>query len=204
MNIKRIILLLSLCSLVSCGLFKGSKSKKKDQGSVAGKNRTNEDEDLLALSDNLSGSEEIDDSDSLSDKNPSVSNKGVSSKPANDMQNELKTYKVEKSETLMMVSFKLYGDYRRWKRLAVLNKKLVKGNVISEGAELNYYPLATPFVWEPKGSPYLIKLNDNLGMISKSIYKDQKYWKVLWDNNKPMIKDPNLIFAGFTLYYPTE
>ena len=26
-------------------------------------------------------------------------------------------------------------------------------------------------------------------------------WKNIWNNNKPLIRDPNKIFAGFTLYY---
>ena len=38
-------------------------------------------------------------------------------------------------------------------------------------------------------------------IISKKKYGTPVRWKSIWDNNKPMIKDPNLIFAGFTLYY---
>jgi len=41
-----------------------------------------------------------------------------------------------------------------------------------------------------------------LGVISTKVYDgEKKYWKKLWENNKPMIRDPNLIFAGFTIFY---
>ena len=52
------------------------------------------------------------------------------------------------------------------------------------------------------GNPYLIKSGDTLGKISNTTYGTIKYWKNIWNNNKPLIKDPNKIFAGFTIYTP--
>ncbi len=114
----------------------------------------------------------------------------------------LKQYTVQQNETLMMISFKLYGDYARWKELANENASTLKGGtVVRTGMILNYVSPAEEFVWNPQGNPYLIKTGDTLGTISKEVYATVKKWKLLWENNKPLIKDPNKIYAGFTMYY---
>ena len=113
-----------------------------------------------------------------------------------------KIYTVQKNETLMLVAFKLFGDYSKWKTLSASNQDVLKGStVLKEGMVLKYTAPAEEFVWNPEGLPYLIRTGDTLGKISGNVYGTQKKWKSIWDNNKPMIKDPNLIFAGFTLYY---
>ena len=108
-------------------------------------------------------------------------------------------YTVKRGETLMLVAFNIYGDYARWRELARMNN-ISSGN-ISEGMVLNYTEPATKFVWSPKGEPHLIKRGETLGSISQDKYNTRSKWRLLYDNNRPMIKDPNLIFAGFTLYY---
>ncbi|MGE3611246.1 MAG: hypothetical protein AB7I27_16760 [Bacteriovoracaceae bacterium] len=114
----------------------------------------------------------------------------------------LKDYKVQKHETLMMIAFKLYGDYEKWKDIANNNAKVLKGSLaVREGMVLKYQAPAEEFVWNPSGLPYLIRTGDTLGKISGNVYKDIKKWKLIWDNNRPLIKDPNKIFAGFTIYY---
>lgn len=113
-----------------------------------------------------------------------------------------KTYTVQKNETLMMVAFKLYGDYGKWKELANYNRDVLKGSTfVRNGMNLKYMAPAEEFVWNPQGLPYLIRTGDTLGGISTNVYQTSKKWKMIWDNNRPLIKDPNRIFAGFTLYY---
>ena len=108
-------------------------------------------------------------------------------------------YTVKKGETLMLVAFNIYGDYARWREIANMNN--ISSGSISEGMVLNYTEPATKFVWNPKGLPHLIKSGETLGSISQDKYNTRSKWRLLYDNNRPMIKDPNLIFAGFTLYY---
>ncbi len=108
-------------------------------------------------------------------------------------------YTVEKNDTLMYIAFKIYGDYGKWKELAEMNPG--KNGNLKVGEVLKFTPPAEKFVWNPKGNPYLIKTGDTLGIISKDVYGVVKRWREIYDNNRPMIKDPNLIFAGFTLYY---
>ncbi len=110
-------------------------------------------------------------------------------------------YEVQKGETLMWIAFKLYGDYRKWKDLKASNEELAQRGVRA-GDKLKYSP--SEFNWAPNGLPHLIKNGETLGTISNEKYGTGTKWKRIWENNKEMIRDPNLIFAGFTLYYSPE
>lgn len=116
----------------------------------------------------------------------------------------MEDYRVQKGDTLMLVAFKIYGDYRKWKDLAVWNKDKLKTK-ISEGTILKYYVPDEKFGWSPVGLPHLVKTGETLGIISMDKYGTPKKWKAIYENNRPLIRNPNLIFAGFTLYYqPTR
>ncbi|MBD66873.1 MAG: hypothetical protein CME62_16845 [Halobacteriovoraceae bacterium] len=113
------------------------------------------------------------------------------------------SWTVSQGETLMIIAFKIYGDYGRWRDIKNMNSdKLAGSNTISSGMVLRYEAPAEPFIWNPEGNPYLIKVGDTLGKISTTTYGTNKFWKNIWDNNTPLIKDPNKIFAGFTIYTP--
>lgn len=114
-----------------------------------------------------------------------------------------KQYTVQPNETLMLIAFKLYGDYEKWKELANYNSDKLNGTTnLKVGMVLRYPAPAEEFVWNPEGLPYLIRTGDTLGLISSNVYQTSKKWKLLWENNRPLIKDPDKIFAGFTIYYP--
>ena len=110
------------------------------------------------------------------------------------------TYTVEGNETLMLIAFKIYGDYAKWKEIKKMNPGL-DYNSMKVGEKIKYPVPAVAFVWNPSGNPYLINRGDTHGLISKDVYKTEKRWQEIFANNKPMIKKPDLIFAGFTLYY---
>ena len=113
------------------------------------------------------------------------------------------SYTVLKGETLMIVAFKIYGDYERWREIANQNRSALNSSyTLREGMVLSYIEPDQKFEWNQSGNPYLIKTGDTLGLISNTTYGTQKYWKNIWDNNKPLIKNPNRIFAGFTIYTP--
>lgn len=115
---------------------------------------------------------------------------------------QIKIYKVKKGETLMQIAFKLYGDIGRWQDLKKLNQEKVSRNTtLATNMTLKYEAPDTEFVWNPEGEPYLIGTGDTLGIISNNVYQTPKRWKSIWENNKPLIKNPNVIYAGFTLYY---
>ena len=100
----------------------------------------------------------------------------------------------------MLMAFNLYGDYSKWKLLRDLNPGISSGG-LRVGQSIKYRVPDAPFVWSPAGKPYLIQRGDTLGTISNQKYGTTKKWRELYENNRPMIKNPNLIFAGFTLYY---
>jgi hypothetical protein len=119
--------------------------------------------------------------------------------------NKLKNvYIVRGGDTLMFIAFKLYGDWRRWKELRDMNAQLLNGgDSLIHGMELQYYDEGN-IVMAGRGRPYLIKWGDNLHHISRKVYGKESKWKKLWKNNTKMIIDPNLIFAGFFLFYERE
>lgn len=116
---------------------------------------------------------------------------------------EVGNYTVQSGDTFMLIAFKLYGDYRKWKSVADLNPG-VSSAQLRVGDSLKYDVPAEPFVWNPKGNPHLIQSGETLGTISSAKYGTANRWKDIYTNNQPMIKDPNMIFAGFTLYWISD
>jgi len=109
-------------------------------------------------------------------------------------------YKIQKGDTLMMIAFKIYGDYHKWKDMKKWNMEKLKTKM-NPGDSLKYITPEKAFTWQPSGLPYVTKTGDTLGIISKDKYGTPKKWKSIYENNRPLIQDPNLIFAGFTIYY---
>lgn len=185
---KSLLLVLLLMGLISCS---GSKSTSNVEGEDAGIELADSDEfsgeggeDIVAG--NLETADEVA-PEAMSASAPTIEPTG-----------EEEVYTVQKNETLMMIAFKLYGDYGKWKQLAELNS----ATNVKEGMQIKYNKPSEQFIWSPEGNPYLIKSGDTLGTISNTTYGTLKYWKNIWNNNKPLIKDPNKIFAGFTIYTP--
>ena len=114
---------------------------------------------------------------------------------------EMRTYKVRRGDTLMKIAFKLYGDIDRWKDLKNWNQASIKRvSKLEPGTELTYSDEGE-FVVEKHDHSYLIKSGDTLGGIAKNVYGKTNKWKKLQKYNARLIKNPNRIFAGFTLYY---
>jgi nucleoid-associated protein YgaU len=156
-------------------------------------------ETLVETSEAVESSSDV----TTSNNQPLIEESNLENAPViSNVSGTTKEYTVQKNETLMMVAFKLYGDYGRWKEIANQNTELLKGSTkLNAGMKLSYEAPAEEFVWNPEGNPYLIRTGDTLGGISKQVYATEKKWKLIWDNNRPLIKDPNKIYAGFTLYY---
>lgn len=111
-------------------------------------------------------------------------------------------YVVKKGDTLMKVAFQVYGDVKRWRDIYRLNFfRLNKMTKLDAGVVLKYEKQGRMIV-RNKGRPYYIKWGDNLHVIAHRVYGNKEMWKTIWKNNPQMIKNPNLIYADFTLYYP--
>ena len=113
-------------------------------------------------------------------------------------------YQVKPFDTLMLISHQVYGDYSRWKELIPLNRQHLSSEFKIIGRPRIRF-VGTPYDWEPPmGKPYFIKWGDSLSKISLKVYGTMDRWRDISENNPRQIKDPNLIFAGFHLYYPTQ
>ena len=66
----------------------------------------------------------------------------------------------------MLISFKIYGDYKKWKKLISFNKaKLIPPIYkIKEGDGLSYIPPRQKILFNRKGTPYIVKKGDTLQM----------------------------------------
>lgn len=207
------LVLLSLC-LVSCS---GSKSAQKVNEETPQIELSDADEfienpseeqpaDAAVADAPAEATDPVADEAGIGTEEPVVTDTEMVQEPApivtSNEPGTVKIYTVQKNETLMLIAFKIFGDYGRWKELASQNRDSLKGSTNTiQGMTLKYMAPAEEFVWNPQGVPYLIRTGDTLGRISKTVYTTSKKWKLIWENNRPLIKDPNKIFAGFTIHY---
>jgi nucleoid-associated protein YgaU len=63
-------------------------------------------------------------------------------------------------------------------------------------------PAAEP----PKAQPntYVVVAGDNLSKIAKRIYGDANQWRRIYEANRDVIKNPDLIYPGQKLVLPSE
>ena len=94
----------------------------------------------------------------------------------------------------MLIAFKVYGDYGKWKEILKSNPGIEGKPQRGNGVKIRCSN--EKFDWKPQGLPHLIKSGETLGTISQDKYGTSKKWKTIWDNNKPLIKDPNLILQA--------
>jgi nucleoid-associated protein YgaU len=214
MNFKLIIVLLAITSLVACSNNRKKRTATNDDVNMEQSITSfdadadfivDADDDKFLLGDDLGGADDkevsmISESSFLEDSPSNIVATTMVSEQSYDIGSG--EYVVEKGDTLMLISFKLYGDYTKWREISRMNN--LSGGDLAPGTVVKYNPPVEKFVWNPRGNPYLVKRGDTLGTISQDKYNTTKKWKNIWENNKPMIKDPNLIFAGFTLYYVPE
>lgn len=110
------------------------------------------------------------------------------------------TYTVQAGDTLMYVAYKKYGDYSKWRSIAQMNGMSGGQAQLEEGMTLQLDPAMVTQVPELEGRAYVIKRGDTLSKISQREYGSIERWKDLWRHNSVMIKDPDLIFAGFQMH----
>ena len=111
-------------------------------------------------------------------------------------------YTVQSTDTLMKIAFQTYGDVYQWKKIYSDNKDKIKDpNAVPAGTVLKIDGPSQAVAIDRHGDKYEIQQGDTLGKISDSLYGTPKKWRKIWSNNKQLIKNPNRIFAGFTLYY---
>lgn len=140
----------------------------------------------------------------LKEDHASVSAVSGEEKAAENVENsgKMESYKVKSGDTLMKIAFTLYGDIDRWKEIYDLNKNAIKkASQLKAGTELKYEAPLQNFQPEQLSHSYLIKQGDTLANIADDVYGRKMKYKKLQKFNSHLVKNPNRIFAGFTLYY---
>lgn len=111
-------------------------------------------------------------------------------------------YTVQKGDFLYKISGmeEIYADPLKWKRIWRANKDVIEGfsdpNLIYPDWEL-----VIPRDW-PRS--HTVKEGENLWMIAKrwEIYGDGRMWERIFEANKDVLSDPNLIQPGQVLTIP--
>lgn len=109
-----------------------------------------------------------------------------------------KTYRVKKGDNLWDISVEVYGDGYKWVDVAKENG-LANPDLLSVGQELKLLSVESPSV--PSGE-YVVKTGDNLWKISLDLYGDGFKWVDIWNQNKKLILNPNVIEVGMKLALP--
>jgi nucleoid-associated protein YgaU len=76
---------------------------------------------------------------------------------------------------------------------------LLVGNVEGIGSVDDQLKVSKP---EPEATFYEVKSGDTLSKISKQFYGDANKYMVIFEANKPMLKDPDEIYPGQRLRIP--
>jgi len=172
---KKCIFTLCALLLISCSSTSEKEMNKRDQEQIS----PVQDESTSMVNEDLEGTDFVESEESVQ----------VS-----------KMYQVESGDTYMWIAYKLYGDYRRWRELAAANPGM-GSKQLKVGTKIEYIVPQDEYSWEEEGASYRIQPGDSLTKISRKLYGDSTLWTNLWENNKRMIDEPNLIFSGFTLFY---
>jgi nucleoid-associated protein YgaU len=107
------------------------------------------------------------------------------------------TITTKKAETLMMVSFKLYGDYRLWMNIYHWNEEILDDSLeVTKGTVLKVKKPALGFS-KPHGRPYFIKRGDSLSRISEKVYGEWRWWKEISKNKSQNGARSGSHFCGF-------
>jgi nucleoid-associated protein YgaU len=111
-------------------------------------------------------------------------------------------YSVKAGDTLMKIAFTIYGDIDRWKDLRDWNQAAIKNaSHLKVGTKLTYETPLQPFNAQELSHSYLIKQGDTLAGIADEVYGRKMKYRKLQRYNQKLIKNPNRIFAGFTIFY---
>ena len=76
---------------------------------------------------------------------------------------------------------------------------LALGNVEGVGSVDDQISVTNP---EPAAQFYTVQPGDSLSLIAEAVYRDAMKYPVIFEANKPMLKDPNLIYPGQVLRIP--
>ncbi|MCL4383880.1 LysM peptidoglycan-binding domain-containing protein [Patescibacteria group bacterium] len=121
---------------------------------------------------------------------------------------ESKTYEVKKGDSLWKIATAELGSGYRWVEIQKLNKlrqpgQLAVGQKLTLPAEEKQPVITHKAVPNPiEGNEYTVVKGDHLSRIALRAYGDSFAWPRIYEANKKLISNPNLIFSGWKLTIP--
>jgi len=122
------------------------------------------------------------------------------------------THTVSKGEHLWAIAERYYQSGYNWVDIAQANN-LANPDVLLIGQELeipNVEPKEPTIAGQPAeqldititGDRYTIQEGDSLSKIAQAAYGDLFQWPRIWESNRELIADPDLIFPGIEIKIP--
>lgn len=114
------------------------------------------------------------------------------------------TYTVQRGDTLSAIAGRLLGSQGEWRALWEANRATVADpNRISPGQVLRLPGAAAP---TPVAAPrtYTVRAGDTLGAIAQRELGSEAQWRALYEANRRVIANPNLIRPGQVLTLPSR
>jgi LysM repeat protein len=118
---------------------------------------------------------------------------------AQDLGGDAGVYTVQRGDTLLKISFKVFQTYYKWKDLMSMNPDIQDPNVIEVGQQIKYPSEYKQRVVASVEDEYKIQRGDTLGTISEKFYGTKEQWRNIWKLNNTKVVNPNQIFYGTTL-----
>ena len=124
------------------------------------------------------------------------------------------TYTVQPGDTLATIAQHVLGDPSRWREIYELNRQAIPNpNMLGMGQVLALPANASPSVSTPPSSPpadtyvrsgatYTVRAGDSLESIAQRMLGDAGRWHEIYDLNRQIIQNPNLIYSGQVLVLP--
>lgn len=121
--------------------------------------------------------------------------------PTDSLEVGSNNYEVQKGDSLWKISENMYGVGYKWTEIAKANK-LQNASIIEVGQKLvlpEISKVSADVKVESKSITYTVKFNDSLWKIAISEYGDGNNWVQIWDLNKNIISNPNVLEVGMIL-----
>ncbi|MGB3341991.1 MAG: peptidoglycan-binding protein LysM [bacterium] len=109
-------------------------------------------------------------------------------------------YTVQSGDTLSKIASRLYGNAGKYPVIFEANLEVIKDpNLIYPGQILR---VVKPPVSQTPSETYIVKSGDTLSKIAKQIYSDARKYSIIFEANRDILKDPNIIHPGQKLRIP--